>query len=135
MSDGTEGWKKYRVVPETLGLPEIDCESFARRTFTTPKIRTFTTPKFTFPTPKKNHLPGGQLPPPFFFFFFFGALFLAFSTYCSWRTSRIGRRRCLMRWSWRTSSRRCVTRWYGAHQVGGGYHGGHGGRHGGGKVG
>ena len=28
---------------------------FARRTFTTPKIRTFTTPKFGhFPTPKKN---------------------------------------------------------------------------------
>ena len=35
---------------------------FARRTFTTPKIRTFT-------TPQKKHLPGGQLPPPFFFFF------------------------------------------------------------------
>ena len=24
----------------------------------------------TFPTPKKKHLPGGQLPPPIFFFFF-----------------------------------------------------------------
>ena len=23
----------------------------------------------TFPTPKKKHLPGGQLPPPFFFLF------------------------------------------------------------------
>ena len=32
-----------------------DCESFARRTFTTPKIRTFTTPKFGhLPPPKKN---------------------------------------------------------------------------------
>ena len=48
-----------------------DCESFARRTFTTPKIRTFTTPKFGhFPPPKTKHLPGGQLPPPIFFFFF-----------------------------------------------------------------
>ena len=44
---------------------------FARRTFTTPKIRTFTTPKFGhFPPPKTKHLPGGQLPPPIFFFFF-----------------------------------------------------------------
>ena len=25
---------------------------------------------WTFPTPQKKHLPGGQLPPPFFFFFF-----------------------------------------------------------------
>ena len=85
-----------------------------------------------------SHLPGGHLPPPKFghlpppnsdishppkktfarrttatpnFFSFFGALFLAFSTYSSWRTSRMGRRRCLMRWSWSTSSRRCVTRW------------------------
>ena len=46
-----------------------------------------------------------------FFLLFFGAFFLAFSTYSSWRTSRMGRRRCLMRWSWSTSSRRCVTRW------------------------
>jgi len=60
--------------------------------------------------PKKKHLPGGQLP-PLFFSSFFGALFLAFSTYSSWRTSRMGRRRCLMRWSWSTSSRGCVTRW------------------------
>ena len=37
---------------------------FARRTFTTPKIRTFTTPKFGhLPPPKTEHLPGGQLPP------------------------------------------------------------------------
>ena len=44
---------------------------FARRTFTTPKIRTFATPKFGhFPPPKTKHLPGGQLPPPIFFFFF-----------------------------------------------------------------
>ena len=48
-----------------------DCESFARRTFTTPKIRTFTTPKFGhLPPPQKKHLPGGQLPTPIFFFFF-----------------------------------------------------------------
>ena len=47
-----------------------DCESFARRTFTTPKIRTSTTPKFGhFPPLEKKHLPGGQLPPPFFLFF------------------------------------------------------------------
>merc|ERR1712218_662716 len=47
--------------------PLEDCESFARRTFTTPKIRTFTTPKFGhFPPPKTKHLPGGQLPPPIF---------------------------------------------------------------------
>ena len=41
--------------------------SFARRTFTTPKIRTFTTPKFGHLPPV--HLPGGQLPPPIFFLF------------------------------------------------------------------
>ena len=86
-----------------------------------------------------SHLPGGHLPPPKFghlpppnsdishpqkktfarrttatpnfFSSFFGALFLAFSTYSSWRTSRMGRRRCLTRWSWSTSSRGCVTRW------------------------
>ena len=46
-----------------------------------------------------------------FFLLFFGAFFLAFLTYSSWRTSRMGRRRCLMRCSWSTSSRRCVTRW------------------------
>ena len=86
-----------------------------------------------------SHLPGGHLPPPKFghlpppnsdishpqkktfarrttatpnfFSSFFGAFFLAFSTYSSWRTSRMGRRRCLTRWSWSTSSRGCVTRW------------------------
>ena len=86
-----------------------------------------------------SHLPGGHFPPPKFghlpppnsdishpqkktfarrttatpnfFSSFFGALFLAFSTYSSWRTSRMGRRRCLTRWSWSTSSRGCVTRW------------------------
>ena len=46
---------------------KYDCESFARRTFTTPKIRTFT-------TPQKKLLPGGQLPPPIFLFFFFSFL-------------------------------------------------------------
>ena len=44
----------------------------------------------------------------FFLFFLFWRIFLAFSTYSSWRTSRMGRRRCLTRWSWSTSSRRCV---------------------------
>ena len=86
-----------------------------------------------------GYLPGGHLPPPKFghlpppnsdishppkktfarrttatpnfFSSFFGALFLAFSTYSSWRTTRMGRRRCLTRWSWSTSSRGCVTRW------------------------
>ena len=77
---------------------------FARRTFTTPKIRTFTTPKFRhFPPPKKNICQEDNCHPQFFSSFF-GALFLAFSTYSSWRTSRMGRRRCLMRWSWSTSS-------------------------------
>ena len=52
---------------------------FARRTFTTPKIRTFPTPKFGhLPPPKTVHLPGGQLPPPFIFFFFFWRTFLYF---------------------------------------------------------
>merc|ERR1711963_401599 len=84
---------------------------FARRTFTTPKIRTFTTPKFGhFPPPKKNICQEDNCH-PHFFSSFFGALFLAFSTYSSWRTSRMGRRRCLTRWSWSTSRRGCVTRW------------------------
>ena len=49
----------------------IDCESFARRTFTTPKIRTFTTPKFGhFPPPKKNICQGDNCHPQFFVFFF-----------------------------------------------------------------
>ena len=56
----------------------IGVRLFARRTFTTPKIRTFTTPKLGhFPPPKKKHLPGGQLPPPIFFFFFW-RIFLGF---------------------------------------------------------
>ena len=86
-----------------------------------------------------GHLPGGHLPSPYIghllppnsdichpqktyicqednchppcFLSFSGALFLAFSTYSSLRTSRMGRRRCLTRWPWSTSSRRCVTRW------------------------
>ena len=82
----------------------FDCESFARRTFTTPKFG-------HLPPPKTEHLPGGQLPPLKIFSSFSGALFLAFSTYSSLRTSRMGRRRCLTRWPWSTSSRRCVTRW------------------------
>ena len=72
---------------------------FARQTFTTPKIRTFTTPKFGhFPPPKKNICQEDNCHPQI-------------STYSSWRTSRMGRRRCLTRWSWSTSSRGCVTRW------------------------
>ena len=48
-----------------------DCESFARRTFTTPQNSDIYHPQIrTFPTPKKKDLPGGQLPPPFFFSFF-----------------------------------------------------------------
>ena len=43
---------------------------FARRTFTTPKIRTFTTPKFGhFPPPKKNICQEDNCHPQFFFFF------------------------------------------------------------------
>ena len=45
------------------------------------------------------------------FFFFFWRIFLGFFDLQLIRTSRMGRRRCLMRWSWSTSSRRCVTRW------------------------
>ena len=74
---------RYKLQPEigrikgialqNRGLFVSACEggrSFARQTFTTPKIRTFTTPKFGhFPPPKTKHLPGGQLPPPFFFLF------------------------------------------------------------------
>ena len=95
-----------------LNKGTYDCVSFARRTFTNPKIRTFATSKFGHLPPLKTiHLPGGQLPPPIFLLLFLAHFFLAFSTYSSWRTSRMGRRRCLMRWSWSTSSRRCVTRW------------------------
>ena len=44
---------------------------FARRTFTTPKIRTFTTPKFGhFPPPKINICQKDNCHPQFFFFFF-----------------------------------------------------------------
>ena len=61
---------------------------FARRTFTTPKIRTFTTPKFGhFPPPQKNICQEDNCHPQFFLSFF-GLFFLAFSTYSSWRTSR-----------------------------------------------
>ena len=48
----------------------IDCESFARRTFTTPKIQTFTTPKFGhFPPPKKNICQEDNCHPQFIFLF------------------------------------------------------------------
>ena len=54
-----------------LNKGTYDCVSFARRTFTNPKIRTFATPKCGhLPPPKTVYLPGGQLPPPIFFFFF-----------------------------------------------------------------
>ena len=110
-----------------------------------------------------SHLPGGHLPPPKFGHFpppnsdishtqkktfarrttatpnffssFFGAFFLAFSTYTSWRTTRMGRRGA---WWGGHGAHQVEGAWrggHGAHQVGGGYHGGHGGRHGGGKVG
>ena len=53
-----------------LNKGTFDCVSFARRTFTTPKIRTFATPKLGHLPPLKTiHLPGGQLPPQFFFLF------------------------------------------------------------------
>ena len=46
------------------------CESFARRTFTTPKIRTFPTPKFGhFPPPKKTFARRTTATPNLFFFF------------------------------------------------------------------
>ena len=89
---------------------------FARRTFTTPKIRTFTTPKFGhFPPPKKNICQEDNCHPQFFSSFF-GLFFLAFLTYSSWRTSRMGRRRCLMRWSWslkNAKAPRALTCWGG----------------------
>ena len=98
------------LTSKTFFIGSEVCESFTRSTFTTPKIRTFTTPKFGhLPPPKTVHLPGGQLPHPIFSFS--GALFLVFLNYSSWRTSRMGRRRCLTRWSWSTSSRRCLTSW------------------------
>ena len=60
-----ELWKNFQ-----FAMHRDDCESFATRTFTTPKIRTYATPKFGhLPFPKNVLLPGGQLPPQFFFFF------------------------------------------------------------------
>ena len=59
------------LTSKTFFIGSEVCESFTRRTFTTPKIRTFTTPKFGhLPPPKTVHLPGGQLPPPIFFLLF-----------------------------------------------------------------
>ena len=93
-------WKKGSFAKERWRRYLVGVRLFARRTFTTPKIRTFTTPKFGhFPPPKKNICQEDNCHPQFFFSFF-GAFFLAFSTYSSWRTSRMGRRRCLMRWPW-----------------------------------
>ena len=37
----------------------------------------------TFPTPKKKHLPGGQLPPPIFFLFFW-------LTFLGWQCGKFG---------------------------------------------
>ena len=49
----------------------IDCESFARRTFTNPKIRTFDNPKFGhFPPPQKKTFARRTTATPNFFFFF-----------------------------------------------------------------
>ena len=57
---------------------QFDCESFARRTFTTPKIQTFTTPKFGhFPPPKKNICQEDTCHPQFLFLFFW-RIFLGF---------------------------------------------------------
>ena len=39
-----------------LGGVQADCESFARRTFTTPKIGTFTTPKFEHLSPPNSDI-------------------------------------------------------------------------------
>ena len=59
-------------------LFQIGVRLFARRTFTTPKIRTFTTPKFGhFPPPKKNICQEDNCHPQFFFFFFW-RIFLGF---------------------------------------------------------
>ena len=59
-------------------MSKKDCESFARRTFTTPKIRTFTTPKFGhFPPPKKNICQEDNCHPQFFLSFFW-LIFLGF---------------------------------------------------------
>ena len=91
------------VAPFCIENAPFDCESFARRTFTTPKFGHYPPPKTNICQEDNCH--------PQFFLSFFGLFFLAFSTYSSWRTSRMGRRRCLTRWSWSTSSRGCVTRW------------------------
>ena len=47
---------------------KLDCKSFVRRTFTTPKIRTFTTPKFGHfpPHPKKTFARRTTATPNFF---------------------------------------------------------------------
>ena len=47
-----------------------DCESFARRTFTTPKIRTFATPKFGHLPPQKRYICQEDNCHPQFFFLF-----------------------------------------------------------------
>ena len=89
----------------------------------------------TFPTPKKKHLPGGQLPPPIFFL-----LFLAHFSWLFRLTAHGGHQGWEGGGAWwgGHGAHQVEGAWRGghwAHQVGGGYHGGHGGRHGGGKVG
>ena len=109
-------WKKRNM------CCTVDCESFARRTFTNPKIRTFTTPKFGhFPPPKKKHLPGGQLPPPFFFLFLahFSLLFrlTAYGGHQGWEGGG-GHGAYQVEGAWQGG--------HGAHQVGGAWRAGHG---------
>merc|ERR1712214_98436 len=59
------------IIQRIIHLDQTDgVRLFARRTFTTPKIRTFTTPKFGhFPPPKKNICQEDNCPPQFFFLF------------------------------------------------------------------
>ena len=76
-----------------------------------PKFGHLPPPNSDISHPPKKTFARRTTPTPNFFSLFFGALFLAFSTYSSWRTTRMGRRRCWTRWSWSTSSRGCVTRW------------------------
>ena len=67
-------------IKDSFPLVPNDCESFARRTFSTPKIRTFTTPKFGHFPPQKKNICQEDNCHPHFFSSFFGGLFLAFLT-------------------------------------------------------